>query len=89
MVDMAKNVETMQVVAEIESWKNSNDVDKEIEVEDFMDKFGFMLETIQYHDYFEMYKSKAIYSIHYLSNKFTVPSFILSEYVKLYLWHWF
>ncbi len=68
-----------------ELWKNSNDVVQEIGVNDFIDKFNFRLKIIQCHDYFDMYKTKAIYSMHILLNKFVVPPFILSKCVKLCL----
>ncbi len=85
MLDIARNDATTQVITKIELWKNSNDTNMDYLVNDVMNGLDFRLKIVPCHYYFNIYKSKAIYSIHYTSNKFGAPSFLLIEFVILYL----
>ncbi len=78
MVKMARNIATKQTIAKIKKWKYRDEADNELQVNDFFDKSDYRLMTVQCEDYFHKYKSKAIYSIHYFSNKFVVPMFTVS-----------
>ncbi len=50
MLDMARNIVAMEVIAKIELWKNSNHTDQEIVFDDFMDELDFRLVAVQCHD---------------------------------------
>ncbi len=82
MLCMAGNIATKQTIAKIQLWDDKSIANKEYLVDKFMDKFDYNLATVQCEDNFHMYKSKAPYLIHFFSNKFVVPTFVLREYTK-------
>ncbi len=69
----------------IELWDDRYDSNKQLLVDKCMNKFDYMLTTIQCDNYFHMSKPKAIYSIYSFLNKFLVPTVILSEYIIFHL----
>ncbi len=44
-----------------------------------MNQMDYKVVTVQMEDYFLMYKLKVIHTMHYFSNKFVDPIFVLSD----------
>ncbi len=60
MLHIVRNIVIKQTMAKIELWDDRYDADKELLVDDFMNKFDYKLTSVQHEDYFHMYKSKVI-----------------------------
>ncbi len=80
MLQVCREIATKETISKIEKWNYKFIADKGYWEEIFMEEIDYHLSTIQSNKYLQMYKLKAIYSIHYLPNKFVVPFFVLSEH---------
>ncbi len=70
ILQVCRNIATTETIFAIEKWNHKYDADKEYWEDNFMEQTNYQHSTVQSEDYLQMYKSKAIYSIHYFLNNF-------------------
>ncbi len=81
-LEVYRNVATQENILAIKKWNYKDDADNKYLEHNFTEQIDYILSTIHLEDHFQMYKSKAIYSIHYFSHTFVILVFVLSEYTQ-------